>query len=572
MKKYLALILALVLALSCVACGNSAKEETAEKAPEEQAAKTGDEVVVSNPVDIELETSDEVVKESVEGPFGTFARYTTPHTSDETMRDPTTLSIGMATAIESGNPHKGSTSAFYDLVFDKLIEYNLDTGKLTGVVFKEYEMAEDNSYMTFTMYDNIVFHDGTHATAEDVFYTFQRMQDPAISQLADKNVFGNINLEASEITGEYSGKVVLNTPSVSFIPGLTKCWLLCKDYIEKMGEDNAWWDNTVGSGPYKVESIIQGDRYNLVRNDEYWTGEMGNFEKIVVRYYAERATMLMDFQTGYIDMFDDCSSTEVEMIAAGDVDNCICELYPMLNVYTLVFNEEKNPVLMDENVRKAICLAIDTATVNDFSWESLGRAASSPVNTALSDSIYCAYEQNIEEAQAALAAAGYKPGELHLVIGSHNGVQLSKACESIQNMLIEVGFDAELLVHDATVYIMNMRGAGQDTYDISVGSAMYEALDSSALLSSVSHVLGSTSFGCASDEALDELALKAVAAGSVEEKSELMKEIQTYMHDHYWIVPLVEPTCAVVYKDYLEGVRVQNPRMPDLMNVRYVGK
>lgn len=573
MKKFLALLLVLALAISCCACGNNTQKE--DPPPVENTGNDTKTPEASGGFDTNttIVASEGVTQETIAGPFGNFVRYTTPHVDGMKMHEPDTLWVGMATTIESGNPQKGGASAFYDLVFDKLIEYDLETGKLTGVVFKEYAMAEDNSYMTFTMHDNIYFHDGTHATAEDVFYTLQRCTDVTISQLADKNVFGNIDFDNSEITGEFSGKIQLFTPSVTFEAGLTKCWLLCKDYIERVGEDNAWWDNTVGSGPYKVESIVQGDRYNVVRNDNYWTGEMGNFKKMVIRYYAEKSTMLMDFETGYLDIFDDCSATEVEMIVNGDISNTICELYPTLNVYCLVFNEEMgNPALYDENVRKAICLALDPFTVNEFSWESLGRGASSAVCTALPDSIPTAYEQNIEEAKQALADAGYKPGELHLVIGSHSGAQLSRALETVQDMLIEVGFDAELLIHDATVYIMNARNAGPDTYDLSMGSAMYETLDSTALLTSVSHALGSTSASCVTDEAVDELALRAKAASSVEEKEALMKEIQQYLHDHYWYVPLIEPTTSVVYKDYLTGVRVQNPRMPDLLHVEYIGE
>ena len=576
MKKYLGLFLALVMIFSLTACGQKGGEsasapESGEKPASSGTSNSGTAAPGSNPADIEFQTSSDVVRETLEGPFGTYVRYTTPHTSDEAMRDPTTLSIGMATPIESGNPHKGNTSTFYDLVFDKLIEYDLDTGELKGVIFKEYEMSPDNSYLTFTMYDNIYFHDGTHATAEDVLYTLERMTDSTLSPLANSTVFKNIDLEKSEITGDYSGKIVLINPSVTFVPGLTKCWLLCKSHIEKMGEDNAWWDNTVGTGPYKVESIVQGDRYNLVKNDNYWTGEKCTFDKVVVRYYAERATMLMDFETGYIEMFDDCTSAEVEMITSGQIPNAICELYPMLNVYNVVFNEEINPVLYDENVRKAICLAIDTATVNDFSWEVLGRPASSVVSSSLPDWKPTAYEQNIEEAKAALAAAGYKPGELQIIVGAHSGVQISRAAESIQNQLIEAGFDAKLLVHEATAYIQNMRNTGQDYYDLAIGSSMYEDLNSTALLSSVSHTLGNSGMTPASDPAIDELVKKATEATSVEEKEQIMKDIQDYLHDHYWMIPLVEPTTAVVYKDYLTGVRVLNPRMPDIMKIALVG-
>lgn len=578
MKKVIALLLALLMVVSLAACGGKTeKAETKTPSASNNNSSSNNSSTASKveheadgSVDVQIEAAEGVTKETLEGPFGEFVRYTTPHTEEMKMREPGTLYIGEGTVVESGNPHKGGANPFYELVFDKLIEYNVDTGKLQGLIFSDYKMADDNMSMSFTMHDNIYFHDGTHATVRDVFYTLERMQDPTISQLADKTVFGNIDIANCETIDDYHGVIKLFKPSVTLESGLTKCFLLCKDYIEKVGEDNAWWDNTVGTGPYKVDSIVQGDRYNISRFDNYWGGnDQAYFDKIVIRYYGEMATLLMDFETGYLDLIQNISATEVQMIADGDVPNTICEIYPMLNVYSIAFNEEMgNPALKDENVRKAICLAVDRATVNDFGWDLLGRPATSTVNSALSDSVPMAYDQDIEAAKAALADAGYKPGELHIVLGTHSAASVSRASEAIQNMLLEVGIDCELVTHDATVYIQNMRNAGQDTYDISLTSTMYETLESTLFLSSVSHSFGSTSYSCVTDEKCDELAQAVMEATSVEQKQERMKAVQEYIHDHYWYLPLVEPTSAVCWRDYLTGVRVMNPRIPDLRQLR----
>ena len=577
MKKALALILALALVFAFAACGKTAEESKpgtpANETPKTDTPKT--EKPAGTSADVEIEASEEVTKEIVKGTFNDFVRYTTPHTEDIKPVDPTgkTLWIGQAQIIEGGNPHKSGASCFYDLVFDKLMEYDMDTAELKGVVFKTWEMSEDNSTLTFTMPENIYFHDGTNATAEDVFYTLERCTDPALSQQADKNVFGNVDFEKSEITGTYSGKIVLKTPTVTFVPGLTKCWLLCKSYIEKVGEDNAWWSNTVGSGPYKVDAIIESDRYELSRVDNYWTDEeLPPWEHITIRGYTEQATMYMDYETHNLDMIVGPSSSDVELIANGGVPNTVCDVYSLLNTYCLVFNEEAgNPALYDENVRKAICYAIDAETVEAFSWEYLGSKAESLIPSALPDSVSMAYEQDIEAAKKALADAGYKPGELHLIMGTQNGAAQLRASETMQEMLNEVGFDIEMITVEPAVNIMNMRNAGSDTYDMSITMQSFETLESANLLGAISHACGSVSFTGASDDGVDELALKARASTSVEEKQEIMREMENYLHDHYWVVPLVEAKSVIVYRDYLDGIRVLIPRMADLMNLRLVG-
>ena len=573
MKKILALVLALVMVLSLAACGGTKTEspKTEEpkteapktEAPKTDAPKTEPAVEVTPPPVV---VDDTVKMETVNGVFGDYLVYTTPHKQDLGPVEPGVLWIGQENPVEAGNPFANGASPFYDLVYDKLLEYDLDTGELKGVVFKEWEMAPDNSYMTFTMHDNIYFHDGTHATAEDVMYTLERAIDPTISQQADRNVFGNIDFDKSEITDTYSGKIVLKVPTVTFTPGLTKAWLLCKSYIEKMGEDNAWWSNCVGSGPYKVDDIIAGDRFIVSKFDNYWKGgEKNSFDKIIIRAYSELATMYMDYETHNLDMIIGLSSSDMERIVNGEIDNTVLGIYSLLNTYSIVFNEEEgNPALKDENVRKAIALAIDPETVEAFSWEYLGAPATSVVPSGLPDSVPMAYEQNIEEAKAALAAAGYKPGELTIKIGTHSGQTVLRASESVQAMLEEVGFKTEMIIAERTAHITNMRNGGPDTYDLGITMQAFETLESANLLGTISHANGSASFSAASDEVVDDLVQQAKAATSVENKQAIMKELQEYIRDHYWYVPLVEATYAIVYRDYVDGIRVLIPRMADL--------
>ena len=573
MKKVLAFVLALVLVLSFAACGQKVEEQPTPDTPEktDTPAPPAEFPAATEAPEIPEETSG-VKLDMVSTPFGEVARYTTPHTEDMTVVDPTTLMIGQSNVIQSGNPHSGSNSCFYDLVFDRLIEYDLDTGKLTGVIFKDWEMSEDCSSLTFTMHDNVTFHTGENATAEDVFYTLQRCADPSVSSLADRAIFTNIDFDKSEITGTYSGKIVLKTPSVTFLPGLTKCWLLSKNYIESKGEDNAWWAATVGTGAYKVVDIIQFDRYTLVRNDDYWTGEKVPFENIVIRFYAEQATMFMDYETHNLDVVVAPSASDVDRAIAGEVENSVVELSSTLATYSVIFNEEKgNPALNDVNVRKAIALALDVEVIEALAYQRLGSVSGALIPVALSDSIPMAYSQDIEAAKKALKDAGYKAGELELTIGTGNRGGHTRAAESMQSMLEEVGFKVNIVTADGSVNIQNLRNTGPDLYDLSITNQSFDTLESANFLGGISHACGSASFTGATDDKVDELALKAQSAKTVEEKEGYMRELQTYLHDNYWTVPICEEVGVYVYRDYLSGIRCMIPTSPDFMKLAIVG-
>lgn len=571
MKKTLTLVLALALALSFAACGQNANPgaETSTP-PKTDAPKPMEPVPTEEPI---VPADESGVKfEMAKDAFGEFARYTTPHTEDLGVVDPTTLWIGQSNIIQSGNPHSGSNSPVYDLVFDRMIEYDLDTGKLTGGVFKDWKFADDCGSLTFTMYDNITFHDGSKATAEDVFYTLQRCANPSLSSLADQAVYTNIDFDKSEITDEFSGKIVLKTPSVTFLTGLTKCYLLSKNYIEAQGEDNAWWANTVGTGAYKVVDIIQFDRYTLQRNDDYWAGVKVPFENVVIRFYAELATMFMDYETHNLDMVIAPSSSDLERIIAGEVANTVAELRSTLSTYSIIFNEEKgNPALNDINVRKAIALALDAETIDALAYQRLASMGSSVIPMALADSVPMAYAQDIDAAKKALKEAGFKAGECELTIGTGNRGGHTRAAESMQAMLEEVGFKVNIVVADGSVNIQNLRNVGPDVYDLSITNQSFDTLESANLLGGISHACGSASFTGATDDKVDELALKAQAAKTIEEKEACMRELQEYLHDNYWTIPLAEEKGAIVYRDYLTGIRCLIPTTPDFMKLAVIG-
>jgi peptide/nickel transport system substrate-binding protein len=472
--------------------------------------------------------------------------------------------------IENGNPGSGGDSPLYDLIFDQLITIDFNTGEYVGKVIKEWEFSEDRLSMTFTIHDNITFHDGTKATAEDVIYSLNRLNQPELARQSDRNVFGNIDYEKCEATGEYSGKLVFKTPTISIIPGLTKAWLLSKKHIEKYGEENAWWDNCIGTGMYKIESIIQGDRYNLVRNDNYWGGQKGAFEKIVIRYYAEGSTMYIDFESGVLDIIINPLSTDVSRIINGDVKNAVCDIYPTLQSFSVVFNEEMNPVLSNENVRKAICLAINPAIVTKVAYDFLG----SPVSSIFPDGVKNAYigehTQNLEEAKKALAEAGYKPGELTLVFGTNTQNVNMAMTEALQAQIAEIGINIEIRAVDPNAHIVNFRNTGSDIYDMSLTMMNFGTLDSSPFLGYISKACGATSFAAAIDPYVDELALKAKTALTDSEKHDAITELQKYVLDHYWLCPIVSVKTAIVYKDYIAGIQVIQPRSPNLTTVKLV--
>lgn len=62
-------------------------------------------------------------------------------------------------------------------VYDPLVYYELGTTELEGYLATDWAVSDDGLIYTFTLRDDVTFHDGTAFTAEDVKASFDRVQD-----------------------------------------------------------------------------------------------------------------------------------------------------------------------------------------------------------------------------------------------------------------------------------------------------------------------------------------------------------------------------------------------------------
>ncbi|TMC56426.1 MAG: hypothetical protein E6J21_15080, partial [Chloroflexota bacterium] len=116
---------------------------------------------------------------------------------------------------------------------------------------------------------------------------------------------------------------------------------------------------SVVSGPFSVSESVVHDHFTLVRNPKYYLASQGfpYLDKIVFRFVTDANTILKDLQAGSID-------------ASWFLDVQKTPAYQALSNYTLtrtatsagfeaIWINEKNPILKDVTIRKALAMAID---------------------------------------------------------------------------------------------------------------------------------------------------------------------------------------------------------------------
>jgi peptide/nickel transport system substrate-binding protein len=302
--------------------------------------------------------------------------------------------------IESMNP--AEYVSFWDampLVYDTLARPDENWNPVPELA-TAWETNEDATVWTFTLRDDVTFHDGTPLTSADVAYTFAHIMDPAIGGNA-KSVLQII--EWVETPDEQTAIFHLKQPHAEFpvlLMGL-------ETSIIPANSGNTIGETGIGTGPFKLETLDPSGTTRLVANDDYWQGKPG-LAAVEFIGIAESNARLQAFQAGQIDLLHELSPQEAEQLATNT--EVIVDEFPSGVWYGYAMRTD-TPPFDDVRVRQAMRLVVDRQQVLDLTYGGQGTVlCDTPVWTQ--DPYYWEGEcpQDIEQAKALLAEAGYADG------------------------------------------------------------------------------------------------------------------------------------------------------------------
>lgn len=191
---------------------------------------------------------------------------------------------------------------YQELLFERLIGADSSLNPTYGQLAESYTLSEDGKSLEFILRDKLLWHDGQPLTAEDVKFTFELyMQCPGANAVLTEvleNLEGAqafLNGDAEECSGiiaeEKKVTFRFETAPVDMLAVFSQWPVLPKHCLEKAAperlQQNKFWKNPVGSGPYKVAEAETGRPCVLERWDGYRETGEGNIEKIVMRPSGE---------------------------------------------------------------------------------------------------------------------------------------------------------------------------------------------------------------------------------------------------------------------------------------------
>ena len=349
----------------------------------------------------------------------------------------TDITIGAQLEPPNLDPTGGAAAAIdevvYANVFEGLTRFGPD-GSILPALASDWAISADGLVYTFNLRSGVTFHDGTDFTAEDVVFSLDRARAEG-STNAQPGLFASIS--AVEALDDTTVQVTLSAPNGAFL--FNMAWGDAVIVAPESAESNA--SNPVGTGPFRFSDWVQGDRVDLVRNDNYW-GEPVALERATFRFISDPNAAFAAVMAGDVDAFPGFPAPET--LVQFDADPRFELLVGTTEGETILAMNNLQEPLTDIRVRQAITHAINRQDIIDGAMFGYG----TPIGTHFAphhpDYVdltgMSAYDP--DRSRALLAEAGVEELTLRLMLPPP--VYARRGGEIIAAQLREVGIETEI--------------------------------------------------------------------------------------------------------------------------------
>jgi len=283
-----------------------------------------------------------------------------------------TMVIGttdLPTTISPLAPSMFGSNEILDLLFMHLHCIDSETGKMKPELAASWELSEDLTSITYYLRRDVKWWDGEPVTAEDVYYTYEKMVDPKTNY---PNIAKFKFVKKVELVGTYAIKFTFDRVYADLLTD-SDIMAVPKHVVEKSGD--TFGENPIGNGPYKIDKWTYGSELILVANDTYYRGKPP-LDEIHIRYYSDMNNMIEDFASGDLDLVLNITSTAAKDLEKNE--NIAIDSKPG-NTYTYIGWNLNHPFLDDKDIRKALSMAINTNKILDEVFGGMGVISLGPL-------------------------------------------------------------------------------------------------------------------------------------------------------------------------------------------------
>ncbi|MCY3655854.1 MAG: peptide ABC transporter substrate-binding protein [Chloroflexi bacterium] len=244
---------------------------------------------------------------------------------------------------------------------------------------ESFEVSDDGLVYTFTLRDDIFFHQGRRVTAEDVQWSLERAASRELASPTALGYLGDIigvrerfyegaeSITGIEVIDDRTIQFTIDAPKPYFLAKLTYPTAFIVDRQQIEANPRGWTRRPNGTGPYRLQEWRLGQRIVLQANPRYHLGAPSIRE---VLYELSGGSTLTRFENGELD---------IAFISVNDIDRArdpesdigpLYQVFPQFTISYLALNTNVPP-FDDVNVRRALGFSIDRTLIAEVTFNNM---------------------------------------------------------------------------------------------------------------------------------------------------------------------------------------------------------
>ena len=471
------------------------------------------------------------------------------------------ITSAVSLTIDDLMPTNGNSNpkySFYLNIYESLFDFNANQ-EMVPDLGKSLEYVDDTHWRV-TLFSDIYDTAGNHITASDVVFSVNWLI--GAGEALNYDLFESVEA-VDEYTVEFTWKSKPTAISEVEFP-LVRTFI----FSENAFDETTFATNPVTTGNYKVKEFVTGSKLVLEADPNYWALKSSEdvsmrlalhnarVKELSFEIISEAATAQISLKTGTIHYCD-----YVRASSLGEFEND--DKYTVTtscssNYSFMAFNMDPSNILANDlNLRLAIAYALDSEKIaeaipgNFTAMKTYGTPYFSDYDPAWENDPNYSNTSDVEKAKEYLAASGYAAA------GSPTLTIMCKASEedrnAVQMMMVQlqnIGINAKMSAVDATTFQTDT--GIYSNFDM----VFFSAMGGNTLVSSwklaCSNVGSARSDGekngtltfCNDQELFDRY---AVATADATHNSESMKQVIDYVYENALVYPVCYSITARVY-------------------------
>ncbi|GGM45740.1 ABC transporter substrate-binding protein [Dactylosporangium sucinum] len=463
-----------------------------------------------------------------------------------------TLIFGVTSISPYVNP-LASTNSRIQWVTDPIVEslYTYDEAGKSVPLLADGEPTVSSDRLTWTikLKSGVTFSNGDALTAEHVAAVLKFVSNPK-SYSDWTSYFGTYVTDAKALDPS-TVQISLSKPYGVMRSHLNSLPIVHKDFVAKN-------DTTVGTGPFKIDKVVQERSVDLVANASYH-GTHSWLDGVRFTAVPEPATRLVNLREGRIHVMTDVPPESATTLRA-DANIQLHSVAAPTDIMT--YFVANKPPFNDPRLRKAIAYAMDRKGVRDVVYAGTAQIARGPISPSEEghnpDSANYGEEPDVAAAKRLMAEAGVDTIEFSLMISN-----TSNTMKNVGQVLVEgwkkAGIKATLETLDTSAWVTNW-GAGKYQLAMTLYESGFGSGHTCFTVIAPKHSAHPLNFGYANPD-VDRLMGEAWETQDEAERTAKCKQIDALLADDAIGIPPVYPKFIVAQRTDV------TPINEDLMSV-----